>query len=61
MAEVLLTPKDIAARLNLKVRTVYEWLQPGGSLYELRLDLGPKIIRIDPVKFERWLANASVN
>jgi excisionase family DNA binding protein len=29
MAETLYTPEEIAARLNLKLRTVWKWLKAG--------------------------------
>lgn len=42
----LLTPQDVAERLNVKLRTAYDMLAPGGVLHHLRIDLGHKTIRV---------------
>lgn len=55
MTTPLLTPKDIAERLQIKLRTAYEYLAPGGPLHHLRIELGPKTVRVDPEKFEKFL------
>lgn len=44
--EPLLTPQDVAERLNVKIRTAYDMLSPGGALHHLRIKLGHKTIRI---------------
>lgn len=44
--EPLLTPQDVADRLNVKIRTAYDMLAPGGVLHHLRIDLGHRTIRI---------------
>lgn len=51
----MLTPDEIAHRLNIKLRTAYEYLAPGGKLHHLRVQLGPKTIRVDPDRFEQFL------
>lgn len=53
--EPLLTPADIAARLKIKQRTVYDMLAPGGTLHHLRIELGPKTIRVRPQDFENFI------
>ena len=59
MTNPLLTPQQIAERLQIKVRTAYDYLAPGGRLHHLRKDIGPKIIRVDPEAFENWIKNAN--
>lgn len=51
----LLTPAEVAARLRIKPRTVYDLLAPGGSLHHLRLEIGPKTIRVRAADFEDYL------
>lgn len=55
MADKLLTPQEIADRLQVKLRTAYEYLAPGGPLYHLRIELGPKTVRVDPQAFENYI------
>lgn len=51
----LLTPQQIAERLSVKLRTAYEYLAPGGPLHHLRIEIGPKTVRVDPQKFEKFI------
>lgn len=53
--EPLLTPQDVADRLNVKIRTAYEYLAPGGVLHHLRIDLGHKTIRIRRDALENFI------
>ena len=46
-AEPLLTPQDVADRLNVKLRTAYDMLAPGGVIHHLRIDLGHRTIRVN--------------
>lgn len=53
--EPLLTPQDVADRLNVKIRTAYDMLAPGGKLHHLRIDLGHKTIRIRRDALENFI------
>lgn len=55
-ADTLLTPDQVAARLNIKLRLAYTMLAPGGQLHHLRIDLGRKSVRVDPARLEEYLA-----
>lgn len=55
MSEKLLTPQEIADRLQVKLRTAYEYLAPGGPLHHLRIEIGPKTIRVRPEDFENYI------
>lgn len=55
MSDQLLTPQEIADRLQIKLRTVYDYLAPGGPLHHLRIELGPKTIRVNPEDFENYI------
>ncbi len=57
----LLTPQEVADRLQVKLRTAYEYLAPGGPLYELRIEIGPKMVRVDPEAFENWINQRAGN
>ena len=56
----LITPADVAARLNIKYRAALELLAPGGALNALRIDIGPKTIRVDPVALEQLISSGGV-
>lgn len=56
-ATTLLTPQDVADRLQIKLRTAYEYLAPGGPLYHLRIEIGPKTIRVNPKDFDQFLVD----
>lgn len=51
----LLTPSEVAARLKIKTRTAYEYLAPGGPLHHLRIEFGPKTIRVHPDALEKFI------
>jgi excisionase family DNA binding protein len=51
----LLTPQDVAERLNVKIRTAYDMLAPGGVLHHLRIDLGHKTIRVRRDALEQFI------
>lgn len=51
----LMTPQDLAERLNVKIRTAYDMLAPGGVLHHLRIDLGHKTIRIRRDALEQFI------
>lgn len=51
----LLTIGEVAVRLNIKRRTAYEYLAPGGPLHHLRIELGPKTIRVHPDELEKFI------
>jgi len=53
--EPLLTPQDVADRLNVKIRTAYDMLAPGGVLHHLRIDLGHKTIRVRRDALEEFI------
>ena len=55
MASKLLTVEEVAERLDVKLRTAYDLLAPGGSLHHLRIELGPKTIRVNPEDFEAFI------
>lgn len=55
----LLTPEQVADRLNVKKRTVYEMLARGGALHHLRIELGGKLLRVDPAKLEEHIAKGA--
>lgn len=55
MTPQLLTPDQVAQRLNIKKRTVYEMLAEGGALHHLRIELGGKLLRVDPEKLEEHI------
>ena len=55
MSQSLLTPLDISERLQVRPRTVYDYLAEGGPLYHLRIEIGPRIVRVDPEAFEAWI------
>lgn len=57
----LMTPRQVASRLSMSVRTVYEALAPGGWLHELRIDIGNKAVRIDPIKLEDLIAKGGID
>lgn len=54
--DTLMTPEQVAKRLNVKLRTAYDMLAPGGTLHHLRISLGHKTIRVDPEKLEAHLS-----
>lgn len=56
----LLTPRAVAERINVKPKQVYVMLAPGGVLHSLRIDLGPKMLRIDAQKLEELIAAGGV-
>ena len=58
MTDKLLTPQDIADRLQLQLRTVYGYLAPGGALHHLRIEIGPKIVRVKESAFNAHLDKA---
>lgn len=58
--EPLLTPADVATRLNVKLRTAYDMLSPGGSLHHLRVQLGSKTIRVRPQDLEQFIDKGPV-
>jgi len=53
----LITVPEVAKRLGVKVRTAYALLDEGGAMGSLRINLGPKLVRVDPLQLEVWLAN----
>jgi len=53
----LITVPEMAERLNIPVRTVYAMLEQGGPMESLRINIGPKLVRVDPMQLEVWLAN----
>lgn len=55
MSDQLLRPQEIAERLQISVRTAYEYLAPGGPLHHLRIELGPKTVRVSPQGFENYI------
>lgn len=57
----LLTPQEVADRLRVKLRTAYDYLGPDGPLHHLRIELGPKTIRVDPRALEEWIARHDAN
>lgn len=61
MDDELLTPSQVAERLKLSVKTVYLMLAPGGKLHELRIDLGPKAIRVRSAALDRYLSRGAAN
>ena len=56
----LLTPTDVASRLNVKVRAVYDKLAIGGDLHHLRIDIGSKSIRVEPDALEDFIRSRGV-
>lgn len=55
----LMTPADVAVRLNVKLRTAYDMLAPGGVLHHLRIELGHKTIRIRPDDLETFIGTGA--
>lgn len=55
MSDKLLTPHQVAERLQIKIRTVYKYLSTGGPLHHLRIDVGPGTVRVHPEGFEKYL------
>lgn len=51
----LLTPVEVAERLRVKPRTVYDMLARGGPMAHLRIELGPKTIRVHPDALDAYL------
>lgn len=51
----LLTPAQVAQRLNVKKRTVLQMLAEGGRLHHLRVDVGPKVVRVDPEALQEFI------
>lgn len=60
MNEPLLTPSDVAARLNISLRAVYDLLAPGGALYDLRVEIGHKTIRVRPAALDQFVASGGL-
>lgn len=54
----LLTPEQVAERLQLKRRTVLEMLAEGGVLSHLRIEITPKVIRVRAESLEAHLTKA---
>lgn len=55
MSTPLLTPADVAGRLNVSLRTAYDMLSPGGPMGHLRIKVSKKVVRVDPIAFEQYL------
>jgi hypothetical protein len=55
MTPPLLTPADIAARLNVSKRAAYDMLAPGGPLSHLRIKISTKVVRVNSDAFEAYL------
>lgn len=51
----LLTPVQIAERLGVATRTAYDLLAKGGALHHLRIQISPKIVRVDAQAFDEYL------
>ena len=51
----LLTPAEVASRLNTTLRDVYDKLAHGGPLHHLRIDLGHRTVRVDAAALEEFL------
>lgn len=54
---VLLTVKDIAARLQIKDKTIYAWASQG-KIPSVRIN---GVLRFDPRDIEPWLRNCHVS
>jgi excisionase family DNA binding protein len=57
MVNPLITVPEVAERLRIPVRTAYAMLDEGGAMGALRINIGPKLVRVDPMQLEVWLAN----
>ena len=51
----LLTPEQVAQRLNISTRAAYDLLAPGGRLHGVRIKLGRRIVRVDAADLEAYL------
>lgn len=60
MSKKLLTAHEVADRLSVPLRTAYDLLAVGGKLHHLRIELSPKVIRVDPDKLDAFLAAGGV-
>lgn len=57
MTPKLLTPEEVAERLQVKPRTAYHYLAEGGPLHHLRIEVGPRTVRVDPAALEQFIAS----
>ncbi len=56
----MMTPADVAARLNVKLSVAYGLLAPGGQLHHLRQQYGHKTVRVDARALEKVIAEGGV-
>jgi excisionase family DNA binding protein len=56
--DTLLTPADVARRLNVRPRTAYDYLAPGGCLHHLRISVGPRTVRVRASDLDKYIDTA---
>lgn len=55
MTDQLLTARQVAERLNLRPRTVLQYLRPGGKLNHLRIPITTRTVRVKESALQEYI------
>lgn len=50
-----LTPEEVAQRIRVTKRTVYDYLAPGGVLFNVAVRVSPRVVLVSEEDLNQWL------